>query len=280
MYTTTLQHFIKLGSQKVELLRDNPLAFFIGALLGGAYVGLGILLIFSLGAMVPVPFQKLVMGASFAIALILVVIAGAELFTGHVMYLTLGKLNGSVRMGPLLKTWAACWIGNFLGAALVASLFALGGANGLLADDHSLLYKIADKKMSASAVALFANAILCNWLVCLAIWMSSRVQGDVAKCVVIFWCLFAFIASGYEHSVANMTVFSLAIIGRAGEWATISGALYNLSVVTAGNIVGGAVMVALCYWGTQDKSAKTKLLTSKEKKLIIGRTIADRIFTI
>lgn len=127
-------------------------------------------------------------------------------------------------------------------------LFALGGANGLLDEPHSLLFKVADAKMSSSPVALLARAVLCNWLVCLALWMSSRVDGDVAKCVVIFWCLLAFVASGFEHSVANMTVLSLAVIGRHGEISTIISALYNLALVTGGNLLGGAVMVAGLYW--------------------------------
>jgi len=248
MYTETIDQFVALSVKKVALLRESPLAFAMGALAAGAYVGLGILLIFSLGASVPVAAQKLVMSATFAIALILVVIAGAELFTGYTMYMTLGILARQVRGWDVVATWIASWIGNLMGALLVASLFALGGANGLLNNPESLVYVIADYKMSGGMVELFARAILCNWLVCLAIWMAYRVRGDAAKCIVIFWCLLAFIASGYEHSVANMTLLSLAVIGRAGDLNTVISAFYNLGVVTAGNIVGGAVLMGALYW--------------------------------
>lgn len=248
MYTDTLEYFIAAAVKKVELLRKEPLAFFAGSFAAGAYVGFGILLIFSIGAVLPHSAQKLAMGATFAIALILVVIAGAELFTGYTMYMTLGRLDGRVSWSDMGRSWVACWIGNLLGSVLIATLFAIGGANGLLKDPQSLVYTVADYKMSGSVPALLARGILCNWLVCLSLWMSSRVKGDVAKCVVIFWCLLAFIASGYEHSVANMTLFSLAIIGRHGDMATIAGALYNLGWVTVGNTIAGALMVATLYW--------------------------------
>jgi nitrite transporter NirC len=108
--------------------------------------------------------------------------------------------------------------------------------------------KVAAAKMNASGEALFARAILCNWLVCLALWMAARVDSDVAKCVVIFWCLLAFIASGFEHSVANMTLLGLALAGHHPETVSLAGFGWNLAWVTAGNAVGGAVFVAGAYY--------------------------------
>lgn len=248
MYRHTIDHFVQAAVHKTAQLHTNPWGFVAGAVAGGAYIGLGILLIFSVGAHLPEPVQKLAMGLTFALALILVVIAGAELFTGYAMYMALARLAGRVSGGDALRTMVVCWLGNLLGSALVATLFAMGGANGLLDDPHSLVMKVAHAKMAASPAALLARAVLCNWLVCLALWMASRVDSDVAKCVVIFWCLLAFIASGFEHSVANMTLLSLAVIGHGGDGATIAAALYNLGVVTVGNLIGGGVMVAGIYW--------------------------------
>jgi nitrite transporter NirC len=248
MYTHTIDYFIEVAEKKTALLRHQPLAFLAGSIAGGAYVGLGVALIFSIGDSLPASVQKLVMGLTFGLALILVVIAGAELFTGYTLYMMLGVLSGRSRWRDLAGTWVACWLGNLFGAVLVASLFAIGGANGLLANPESLLYHVADIKMSGSVTALLAKGLLCNWLVCLALWMSGRVDSDVAKSVVIFWCLLAFIASGYEHSVANMTLLSLAVIGRHADTATCVAAFYNLFMVTLGNILGGAVMVGGLYW--------------------------------
>jgi nitrite transporter len=248
MYTQTIDYFIKAAVAKAALLRGNPWGFFAGSVAGGAYVGLGIVLIFSVGAHLPPSVQKLGMGMTFALALILVVIAGAELFTGYAMYMMLARLADRVNRRDALRTMVVCWLGNLVGSALVAALFAIGGANGMLDDPNSIVMKVAHTKMKASPVALLARAVLCNWLVCLALWMSGRVDSDVARCVVIFWCLLAFIASGFEHSVANMTLLSLAVIGHHGDPATIASALYNLTVVTVGNLIGGGVMVAGIYW--------------------------------
>jgi nitrite transporter NirC len=102
--------------------------------------------------------------------------------------------------------------------------------------------------MTAPAHALVARAILCNWLVCLALWMSARTTSDAAKCILIFWCLLAFIASGFEHSVANMTLFSIALLGDHPAAVSLAGAGHNLLWVTIGNTLGGVLFVACGYW--------------------------------
>lgn len=248
MHSLTIDSFVTLGVKKTHLIKDRPGAFFAGTVLAGAYVGLGILLIFTLGATMPPEFQKLVMGLTFCLALLLVVLAGAELFTGHIMYLGLSWLAGRVQGRDVLKSWALCWLGNLLGSVLVAGLFVTAGANGLLSDPSSLVFSAASKKMSLDPLALLAKGLLCNWLVCLALWMSAKVDSDMAKGMVIFWCLLAFIGSGYEHSVANMTLFSLAVMGSWLDMGTLNGALYNLFFVSLGNILGGFLMVSCMYW--------------------------------
>lgn len=263
MYSNSIDYFAMSAERRVGQLHQNPWGFLAGSVAGGAYIGLGILLILNVGSHLPTEYQKLGMGLTFAIALILVTIAGAELFTGYAMYMTFGRLAKRVSLTDAASSMFLCWIGNLLGAILVAGLFALGGANGLLDDPQSLLFNIADAKTKAAPVALVAKAILCNWLVCLALWMASRVDSDVAKCVVIFWCLLAFIASGFEHSVANMTVLSLAVIGRSGDWVTLYAASYNLFFVTIGNLIGGALLVAANYWIADRGIRAEKLSTTK-----------------
>jgi len=217
-------------------------------MLAGAYVGIGIILIFTLCSQVPPEFQKLVMGATFGIALTLVIIAGAELFTGHTMFMVLRGFRGMGSVRDVAATWAVTWIGNLVGSLALVGLFALGGGGGLLSAPDTLVMKVAAAKMNASAVSLFARAILCNWLVCLAIWMSARVSSDSAKCIVIFWCLLAFIASGFEHSVANMTLLGLALAGNHPETVSAAGFAWNLFWVTLGNAVAGAIFVAGAYY--------------------------------
>lgn len=248
MYADTIDGFAELAEKKLAFLRQSPGGFFVASMLAGAYVGLGIILIFTLGADVPPEVRKLVMGTTFGIALTLVIIAGAELFTGHTMFMALRRYRGAGTLGDIGASWAMTWLGNFAGALLLVALFDLAGGGGLLGSPDGLVMKVAAAKMSASGGALFARAVLCNWLVCLAIWMAARVDSDIAKCAVIFWCLLAFIASGFEHSVANMTLLGMALAGNHPDTVSIAGFAWNLGWVTLGNIVGGALFVGGAYY--------------------------------
>ena len=248
MYTDTIDGFAKLAEKKLAALRSAPGGFFVSSMLAGAYVGMGIILIFILGNQAPVEFRKLIMGATFGIALTLVVIAGAELFTGHTMFMALRRYRGTGTLGDIGASWTMTWAGNLAGALLLVALFDMGGGGGLLGSPDGLVMKVAAIKMNASGASLFARAVLCNWLVCLAIWMAARVDSDIAKCAVIFWCLLAFIASGFEHSVANMTLLGLALAGNHPETVSIAGFAWNLAWVTLGNVVGGALFVGGAYY--------------------------------
>ena len=210
MYLETVDKFAELAAARTNFLKSHPAGFFISSMMAGIYVGLGIILIFCLGNDIDPSLRRLVMGTSFGIALTLVMFAGSDLFTGLTMFMTHGVLQKRASLGDLGRVWALSWLGNLAGSVLVAALFSAAGGGGLLFGKSTFLFDVATAKMTAPPLALFARAILCNWLVCLALWSASRVTSDAAKCILIFWCLFAFIGSGYEHSVANMTLLSLA----------------------------------------------------------------------
>jgi nitrite transporter NirC len=258
MNAETIDYFAKVAAMKVEALKRNFVGFFVGSMMAGAYIGFGIILIFIIGSTAGPAYQKLVMGVSFGIALTLVVFAGAELFTGHAMYMSLGWLRRTTSGANLAAVWLIVWVGNLVGAAGLATLFVLGGAGGMVSDSSSFFSQVASAKMNAPIIELLARGILCNWLVCLALWMSGRTKNDVAKCIVIFWCLFAFIASGFEHSVANMTLFFIALLGEHPATVSLYGMAYNLFWVTLGNLLAGSVFMALGYW-LYSKAEDTKL---------------------
>jgi nitrite transporter NirC len=109
--------------------------------------------------------------------------------------------------------------------------------------------------MNMDALPLLCRAILCNWLVCLALWMSARIANEAARMVAIAWCLFAFIASGYEHSIANMTIFGVALFSNHPETVTWAGMMWNLFWVTLGNTIAGSVFMAGAYWLASKKPA-------------------------
>jgi nitrite transporter NirC len=247
MYHDTIDHFAQLAARKAQAIADNPLGFFIGCCMAGAYIGIGIIAIFSIGQGLEPSIRPLVMGLTFAIALTLVVFAGAELFTGHTMIMALGLLRGTVGLGGVAKSWTMTWVGNLVGAVALAALFWLGGGGAILKQGADLLVTAAAAKMHAAPLALLARGILCNWLVCLAVWMCARTKSDTTKCIVIFWCLFAFIASGFEHSVANMTLFALALLAPHPDTISLGGMFYNLLWVSLGNIIAGALFMAAGY---------------------------------
>lgn len=256
MYQSTIDQFADTAAAKVRAIRDNPVGFMIGSAMAGAYVGLAIILIFSLGQLVDASIRPLVMGASFGIALSLVIFAGAELFTGHTMIMTLGVLRGTVPMSGLGRSWVMTWVGNLIGSVLVAALFIMGGGGQILKTGADMIFTVAAAKMHAAPLELIARGILCNWLVCLAIWSAARAKDDAGKAIMIFWCLFAFIASGYEHSVANMTVFAIALLAPHPDTVTLGGAIYNLGFVTLGNVIAGVVFMGGAYWLANGKQAR------------------------
>ena len=248
MYSKSIDYFANFARDKVKALKRNPGGFFVGSMMAGAYVGFGIILIFVLGSAADPQSKKLIMGTSFGIALTLVVFAGAELFTGHNMYMPLALFKKKITSNDLILVWVTVWVGNLVGSAFVGILFVLGGASGIIDVIDSFVNHVAIDKMNASVVQLLARAMLCNWLVCLALWMAARTNNDTAKCIVIFWCLFGFIASGFEHSVANMTLFSIALLGEHPEAVSLYGAGYNLFWVTIGNLLSGSLFMAGGYW--------------------------------
>lgn len=243
-------HFAEIAVQKVEYSKRNPVGYLILSMMAGAYVGVGIALILTLGNDVDPSSQKLVMGSLFGIALTLIIFAGAELFSGHIMYMSFGYFYKRLTLVRVLTDWILCWWGNLVGALMLSLLVVAGNQSGWIAEESSLVHQIAEHKMNSSILELFARAVICNWLICLAIWMSARTKDDTAKCILIFWCLFAFVAAGFEHSIANMTVFTISLLGNHPESVTIAGGIYNLAWVSVGNVVGGAGFIGIAYYLT------------------------------
>lgn len=258
MYTETLTKCGNNALRIKNLVTQHPLSFWIGGMMAGAYVGLGIILIFTLGNQVDPSLRSLVMGATFGIALTLVTIAGAELFTGHTMYLTVGIKTKQIKISDSFKILPQTWLANLLGAIIVAYIYYLCGFEQTF-NENAVMHTIALKKATTPAFQLFMKGILCNWLVCLSIWMAMRVEGT-AKFVAIWWCLLGFIASGYEHSVANMTVFALSWFGNHSAEYTIAGISANLFWVTLGNIVSGVLFMGIGYWYATPKGQRPENL--------------------
>lgn len=249
MFENDLGKLAFAAENKIKAMDRSPPGYLGLSALAGAYLGFGIVLIFSVGAPLAgtqfAPFMKLIMGASFGVALSLVVFSGSELFTGNNMVFAVGKLKNRVGVKAILKLFALCFIGNLLGSVFFSWMVVQGGS--LSAEAQALVVKVAGMKMALGAKEAFFRGILCNWLVCLAVWVANRNGDETAKLIMIFWCLFAFIGSGYEHSIANQSLMSLAMFLPHGPEVSLAGFFHNQVFVTAGNMVGGGVMVGMVY---------------------------------
>lgn len=246
-------------------------------ILAGAYIGFGANLATKVGAApdADTAMGIFLFGAVFSVGLMMVVIGGAELFTGNNMACMVAVLNGQATWGGLLKNWVVVYFANFAGSVMLVFIIFGGmywiaadpatGAVGLSAMGTKAA-AIAKGKLSLSWSSAFLRGICCNWLVCMAVWLAFAAKDVVGKIFGIFFPIMAFVASGFEHSVANMFFIPMGIqvansapAAAAEKLAMNPDAISsffsygnfitaNLIPVTLGNIVGGAIFVGMFYW--------------------------------
>ena len=240
------------------------------AFFAGCYIGFGCLLAIKTAGNLPVEvwggLARLAFGLVFPLGLLLVLIAGADLFTGNCMYLPSAVMNGKANCTGLLRSWTISYFGNLAGSIFVA--FFLGTMSEVLFTDEvdgsyplaASAVSLANMKCSLSWEVAFIRAVGCNWLVCLAIYMSLAAPDAVSKAVVIWPPIAGFVVIGFEHSVANMTFIPLGIfLGQTETYLSSAGPVVltagwddffirNLIPVTLGNIAGGMIFVGMLYY--------------------------------
>ncbi len=235
-------------------------------MLAGAFIGLGALYYTLVISDTSLSFAVgRVFGAvCFSLGLLLVVVAGAELFTGNNL-LAMAWADGKVSTAEVLRNWTVVCVANFVGAAGLALLVFWSGHAGMNGGAVAQAYlKIAAAKSTVPISELFFRGVLCNVLVCMAVWMVLAGRTVVDKFFAIVLPISAFVAAGFEHSIANMYFFPLALLLKASGVALPAGAEFisvyamfrNLLPVILGNIVGGSVLVALVYYVIYIRPAK------------------------
>jgi formate/nitrite transporter len=215
------------------------------SILAGAFIALGAaaFTMVMVGADPGLGAARLLGGLAFSLGLILVIVAGAELFTGNALMM-MALVDGRITIGSLLRNWAVVYCGNLAGALLMAALMALTGLlDGPMAETAA---RITAAKLALSPAELVARGVLCNILVCLAIWLTIAARDVAGKILAIIWPITAFVLLGFEHSVANMYLIPQGWF--AGTPVTVEAFIGNLAWVTLGNIIGGAGGVSLAYW--------------------------------
>ena len=251
----TAEALCAVGNKKTNL----PISkMFILAMFAGVYIGFGaqLMTVVKVGladALGP-GFSAFLGGAVFSVGLMLVVIAGAELFTGNNL-IALACCNRRASVVGLLKNWIVVYTGNLVGSILLALIVFGGfyaysdpGAMGALA------VNIANVKVNLGFVEALFRGIGCNWLVCLAVWLAVSSKDNIGKIFSCFFPIMAFVAMGFEHSIANMYLIPIGIFLKdfagltASAGLTWTGFMQNLIPVTIGNIIGGAFFVGVLYW--------------------------------
>ena len=253
-------------AQKVGVGKTTSpwLSVLVLGILAGAYIGFGGMLAstvsFDLAAHLGVGFTKFMAGAVFSLGLMLVIIAGAELFTGNNLMIS-SAISREITFVRMLQRWGLVYVANFAGSVLIALLFVFSGlwqlSEGALG---AAALKIAYGKVNLTFLEAMLRGIGCNWLVCLAVWMALAARQTIGKIFAIFFPIMGFVALGFEHSVANMYFIPtglflkgwMGLAAPAGfaeqSLSWISFLWKNLLPVTIGNIIGGAVFVGMSYW--------------------------------
>jgi formate transporter FocA len=274
-----------VGVSKAQL---SSFRMFALAILAGAFIALGA--IFSTtattgGSALPYGVVRILAGLTFSLGLILVVVAGAELFTGNNLII-MAWASRKVSTLQLLRNWVIVYVGNFVGSILTAYLMFLGkqyeASNGALGLNA---LNIANTKVSLGFLQAIVLGIFCNALVCLAIWLCMSARSTTDRVLAIIPPISAFVAAGFEHSIANMYFIPVALFIRAGAsstfWTNIGKTaadfpnltwgnffLANLLPVTIGNIIGGAGMVGLMYWLIYLRTAPSSVVKPPKSKAV------------
>jgi formate/nitrite transporter len=240
----------RVESAGVAKARTDTVTLLVLSVLAGAFISLGAVfyLLVVTDSNLGLGPTRLLGGLAFSLGLVLVVVGGAELFTGNNL-VAMAWASGKIRGRELLRNWVLVYLGNVVGALGTAILVALSEISSLGGGAvHDTALDIARAKTELGTVPALARGVLCNALVCLAVWLALGGRSVTDKVLGVVFPITAFVAVGFEHSIANWFFLPYALALEAGDAAFLAGAARNLAAVTAGNVAGGTLLVAAVYW--------------------------------
>ncbi|MGB4968960.1 MAG: formate/nitrite transporter family protein [Saprospiraceae bacterium] len=257
----------RIESVGVVKARLPILSMIMLGVLAGVFIGLGAMFYVLVSSDLNLSFgvARLLGGLVFSLGLILVIVAGAELFTGNNL-LVMAWADGKLTIGEVFRNWIIICLSNFLGASGLAILVYVSKHSDMNGGEVALNYiKIASVKCTISFQQAFFSGILCNIFVCLAVWMAQAGRSIIDKVIVIVFPVSAFVACGFEHSIANMYIVPMAILLKTQHTGVLNvefiswiGFIKNLVAVILGNLIGGSVFVAMIYYVIYGRPLKTK----------------------
>jgi Formate/nitrite family of transporters len=234
----------KLGKIKHNIMKTDPLRFFMRSFMAGAYLGSAAVLSYTLGAMLQSHgvAAKIAVAATFGIGLVAIVYLGAELFTGNCFVTIMPVLKGELKIKDIIPMWVVCYIGNMVGIGLISFLFIKSGAQEKIMIPY--LTTMMESKLQFDVFDLLIKGIMCNFIVCIAAYSGIKIKDETARLIVIMVFVMAFVLPGFEHCVANAGVFTMGVtqLGNAIDWGMLP---LHMLVSTIGNIIGGSLLLAV-----------------------------------
>jgi len=250
MELEALQKVEQLAAKKLRIFRQSTLRYIARSVLATMFIGFGVIVAFKTGNffyMEHSPLTYPMAALTFGAAIILISYGGGDLFTGNTFYYSYAALRKKMRWSETFKLWIFSYGGNIIGACAFAFLI---WTTNLFADSsvNTFLLSVVDTKVNTPMLQLFFRGILCNWLVCLAFFIPMSMKHDGAKMFAMMLFVFCFFISGYEHSIANMCTFAIALVLDHPGTISLQGMVHNLIPVTLGNMLGGGVFMAWMYY--------------------------------
>ncbi|OIJ21341.1 transporter [Anaerobacillus alkalidiazotrophicus] len=269
MEIVALSKVEELALKKQKVYSQSRIRYLLRSMLASLFIGFGVIVAFKTGNLFYLessPLTYPMAAITFGGAIILIAYGGGDLFTGNTFYYTYTALRKKMNGIDVVKLLAMSYVGNFLGAICFAILIYFTG----LFNDHSvnsfLLY-VTDQKMNTPWLELFFRGILCNWLICLAFFIPMTQKDEGAKIFTMVLFVFCFFISGYEHSIANMCTFAIALVLNHPDTISLNGLIHNLVPVTIGNIIGGSLFMGVFYYYMNTPNQTEEVVQQRKEKV-------------
>ncbi len=238
---------IKKGLAKYDMFENEFNTFFFRSILAGLYLGVAVCFSYSIGAMldpyVDPGFVKLAIGFTFGIGLVSIYMLGGDLFTGNCFSGVLSVFAGKTKLSQMLKMLLVCYIANFIGMFIICFLYVCSGVNKDYIHDY--FTDIMATKAAIPYIELFVRGILANFVVCMGSLAMSLIKAESAKIITIIFLVAAFVVPGFEHSIANMGIFTigLGVTDSSAAWIPL-----HMLLSTSGNLIGGSLLLGVPVW--------------------------------
>lgn len=251
---------VNLGLKKYESFKTDATKFFFKAVVAGLYLGVATVLSYTLACMLfesSPTVAKIALAGTFGIGLAAISLLGAELFTGNCFTSIMPVFDKKLKFVQILPMWAVCYVGNFVGIALVCFLFVKSGVNSDLLKVY--IKDVMEHKMHFEPLQLFIRGILCNFTVCVAAFAGIKLKNEVAKIIMYLVIVMAFVLPGFDHSIANMGSMTIGFT-ELGNSISASWVPLHMLITTLGNIVGGSILLGYpIYVMNKPSYKKTKV---------------------